>query len=254
MGQLDGKVAIVTGSSRGIGKAVAINYAKEGARVVIAALEDEPLKSGLPGTVYQTAEEIAAFGGQALPIKTNVIEEAEVKNMVAKTLDKWGRIDVLVNNAGVASPGPFIESTTKRWNLVINVNLLGTYLCTHEVIPIMIKQGRGSIINTSSPAARDRTIPLVGVSYSVAKAAIEQFTHVVSAEIGKYNIAVNCYYPWHDVASEGLLFNLPPGFDTSRFVSPEYMVKAALFLAQQDGKGVTGTVTSAEEIILKHNL
>jgi citronellol/citronellal dehydrogenase len=254
MGQLDGKVAIVTGSSRGIGKAVAINYAKEGAKVVIAALEDEPLKSGLPGTVHQTAEEIEAFGGEALPIKTNVIVESEVNNMVAKTLEKWGRIDVMVNNAGVATPGPFIETTPKHWNLVINVNLLGTFLCTHAVIPTMIKQGSGSIINTSSPAARDRTIPLVGVAYSVAKASIEQFTHVVSAEIGKYNIAVNCYYPWQDVASEGLMFNIPPGFDTSRFVTPEYMEKASLFLAKQDGQGVTGTVASAEEIILKHNL
>lgn len=254
MGQLDGKVAIVTGSSRGIGKAVALNFAREGAKVVIAALEAEPLKSGLPGTVYQTAEEIAALGGEALPIQTNVIKEDEVKNMVAKTLEKWGRIDVMVNNAGVASPGPFIESTTKRWNLVIEVNLLGTYLCSREVMPTMIKQRRGSIINTTSPAARDRLITLVGIAYSTAKAAIEQFTYVLAAEIGEYNIAANCYYPLADVASEGLLFNVPPGFDTSRFVTPEYMVKAATFLAQQDGKGVTGTVASAEEIILKHHL
>ncbi|MFC2045222.1 SDR family NAD(P)-dependent oxidoreductase [Chloroflexota bacterium] len=254
MGQLDGKVAIVTGSSRGIGKAVAIGFAREGARVVIAALEEKILKPELPGTVFQTAEEIEAFGGQALPIKTNVIEESEVKNMVAKTLDKWGRIDILVNNAAAASPSPFTETTTKHWNLVINVNLLGTFLCSREVMPTMIKQHSGSILNTTSPAARDRLKSWVGISYGTAKAAIERFTYGLAAESGEYNIAVNCYYPLEDVASEGQLFLAPPSIDRSRFVSPERMTKAAIFLAQQDGKGITGCVASAEELILRHHL
>lgn len=259
MGKLDGKVAIVTGSSRGIGKAVAIGFAKEGAKVVIASLEDKPLKPELPGTVFKTAEEIEAFGGQALPIKTNVIDETEVQNMVAKTLDKWGRIDVLVNNAAASSPSRFLDTTTKRWNLVIQVNLLGTFLCSRDVMPAMIRQKSGSILNTTSPAARNtaayyRSLNWAGIAYGTTKAAIERFTCGLAAESGEYNIAVNCYYPGQDVASEGLLFVVPPDIDKSRLIGPENMVKAAIFLAQQDGKGVTGCIASAEELIMRHNL
>ena len=175
---------------------------------------------------------------------------------VTNTVREYGHnetgMEFVLIAGGSFMMGSQYEKPIHRVNL--SPFLISKYLCTQAVIPTMIKQGSGSILNTTSPAARDRTIPLVGVAYSVAKAAIEQFTHVVSAEIGKYNIAVNCYYPWQDVASEGLMFNVPPGFDTSRFVTPEYMVKASLFLAKQDGKGITGTVASAEEIIVKHNL
>ena len=114
MGKLDGKVAIVTGASRGIGKAVAIGFAMEGARVAIAARTEEQLKSGLPGTIYETANAIKAIGGKALPVKTNILEESEVQALVQRVLNEWGRIDILVNNAAVAAPGLFAETTTKR--------------------------------------------------------------------------------------------------------------------------------------------
>ena len=254
MGLFDGKVAIITGSSRGIGKAIAISFASQGAKVAVAALEDTPLKSGLPGTVHQTAEEIEAIGGQALPVKTNVMDESEVQNLVDKVLDKWGRIDILINNAGIAAPIPFVEMTTKRWNLVIGVNLLGSYLCSKAVLPTMIKQRSGNILNTTSPAARRRTKTFIGVAYCTAKAAIEEFTYQLAAELGEYNISVNCYFPEHDIASEGLLFNLPPDFDRSTLVSPDIMVKAATFLCQQNCNGITGVVASAEELIDMHAL
>jgi NAD(P)-dependent dehydrogenase (short-subunit alcohol dehydrogenase family) len=254
MGKLDGKVAIVTGASRGIGKAVAIEFAREGARVAIAARTEEQLKSGLPGTIYETAQEIKAIGGKALPIKTNILEESEVQSMVQKVLKEWGRIDILVNNAAVAAPGPFVETTTRRWNLVIGVNLLGTFLCTKAVLPTMIKQKSGSIINTSSGAADGRVRSVTGAAYGTAKAALEHFTYALAAELGPYNIAVNCYKPAQGVASEGYVFNLPPDYDKSRLVGPEKMVKAAIFLAQQDAKGVTGCVARDEEIIQWHGL
>lgn len=254
MGKLDGKVAIVTGASRGIGKAVAIGFAREGARVAVAARTVEQLKSGLPGTILQTADEIKASGGEALPIKTNVLIEDEVQAMVQRVLDEWGKIDILVNNAGVAAPGKFVDTTTKRWNLIIGVNLLGTFLCTKAVLPTMIKQKGGSIINTSSQAASSRVETVTGIAYDTAKAAIEQFTYRLAAELGEYNIAVNCYLPAMAVASEGVLFNLPLSSDRSRLVGPENMVKAAIFLAQQDAIGVTGCVATDEELIQWHGL
>lgn len=254
MGKLDGKVAIITGASRGIGKAVAIGFAREGAKVAIAARTVEQLKSGLAGTILQTVEEVTDAGGQALAIKTNILVEDEVQAMVRQVLDEWGRIDILVNNAAVAAPGPFDETTTKRWNLVIGVNLLGTFLCTKAVLPIMMKQRSGSIINTSSGAADSRVRSVTGVAYGTAKAAIEHFSCALAAELGPYNIAVNCYKPAQGVATEGYVFNLPPNYDKSRLVGPEKMVEAAIFLAQQDAGGVTGCVARDEEIIQWHGL
>ena len=254
MGKFDGKVAIVTGASRGIGKAVAIGFAKEGASVAVAARTVEQLKSGLTGTILQTTDEIKAAGSKALAIQTNVLAEDEVQAMVQKVLDEWGRIDILVNNAAVAAPGPFVETTTKRWNLVIGVNLLGTFLCTKAVLPTTIKQRSGSIINTTSGAAASRVKIVTGIAYGTAKAAIEHFTYVAASELGEYNIAVNCYHPSPGVASEGYVFNLPPDYDKSRLVGPEKMVKAAIFLAQQDAKGLTGCVASDEELIQWHGL
>jgi NAD(P)-dependent dehydrogenase (short-subunit alcohol dehydrogenase family) len=254
MGKLNGKVAIVTGASRGIGKAVAVEFAKEGANVAIASRTVEPLKSGLPGTILDTANEINAIGGKALAIRTNVMVEDEVQAMVQKVLNEWGKIDILVNNAAVAAPGPFAETTTRRWNLVIGVNLLGTFLCTKAVIPFMIKQKGGSIINTSSGAADSRVSTVTGAAYGTVKAAIEHFTCSLAAELGPYNIAVNCYKPAQGVATEGFVFNLPPDYDKSRLIGPEKMVKAAIFLAQQDAKGITGCVARDEEIIQWHGL
>lgn len=254
MGKLDGKVAIITGASRGIGRAVAIGFAREGAHVALAARTVEPLKSGLPGTVLQTADEIEAFGGKALPIKTNVLVEDEVQAMVQKVLDEWGKVDILVNNSGVAAPGKFVETTAKRWNLVIGVNLLGTFLCTKAVLPTMMKQRRGSIINTTSGAADRRVGTPTGIAYGTAKAAIEHFTCELAAELGAHNIAVNCYKPAKGVATEGFIFNLPPDYDKSQLIGPEKMVMAAIFLAQQDAKGVTGCVASDEELIQWHGL
>ncbi|MFC1874007.1 SDR family NAD(P)-dependent oxidoreductase [Chloroflexota bacterium] len=193
-------------------------------------------------------------GGQVVAIKTNVLEEVEVYDMVQRILDKWKKIDILVNNAGADAPGLFANMTTKQWNLVIGVNLLGTFLCTKAVLPTMMKQRSGSILNTSSQAALRRVKGVTSAAYGTAKAAIEHLTYELAAEVGDYNIAVNCYRPSQGVASEGFVFNLPHDYDKSRLVGPENMVKAAIFLAQQNAKGVTGCVATDEEYIQWHGL
>jgi len=252
--KLNGKVAIVTGASRGLGKAIAVGFAEEGAWVVVAA-RTEVENKGLTGTIYQTAEEIKALGHDVLAVRCDVTDEQSVHQMTQGTLEKFGRIDVLVNNAGVAFYSPILQTPLKRWELVIRVNLIGAFLCSKAVLPAMIKQGSGSIINISSLAADERdegTVP-TGVAYAVSKAGLDRLTWGLATEVGQYNIAVNAVKPHRVVDTEGMRYWLRDA-DKSSWQSAEMMVKATLFLACQDSQGVTGTVSTDREICMWHGL
>ena len=249
--KLSGKVAIVTGSSRGIGKAIALGFAKEGADIIVAA-RTEVEREEMPGTIYKTTEEIQALGRRALPIKCDVTSEQSVNDMVQKTLGQFGHIDILVNNAGIAYYFPVIEMPLKRWELVLRVNLIGTFICAKAVLPAMIEQKTGSIINITSRAGERRPSP-TGVAYAVSKAGLDRFTWGLATEVGRYNIAVNALKPIEIVSTEGMRSWLPDA-DTSEWRSPEMMVKAAIFMATQNGKGTTGIVAYDEEICICHGL
>lgn len=253
--RLEGKVAIVTGASRGLGRAVALGFAREGAHIVIAARSEVEKHEGLPGTIYKTAEEIQALGSRGLPIKCDVTDERSVDEMVQKTIAEFGRIDILVNNAGVAFYYPVLETPLKRWELVLRVNLTGAFVCSKAVLPQMIKQGRGSIVNISSGAANERDVGLfkTGAAYGVSKAGIERFTWGLAAEVGQYNIAVNAIKPKNIIETEGGRFWLKDA-GKIQFESPDKWVKCIIFLANQDAKGVTGTVATDEELYTWHGL
>jgi NAD(P)-dependent dehydrogenase (short-subunit alcohol dehydrogenase family) len=252
--RLDGKVAIVTGSSRGLGKAIALGLAKEGANIVVSA-RTEVENPQLPGTIHKTAEEIQVLKRRVLPIKCDVSSEQSVNDMVKKTLDEFGHVDILVNNAGVAFYYPVIETPLKRWELVLRVNLIGAFLCSKAVLPKMIEQKSGSIINISSLAANERDGGTVstGLAYAVAKAGLDRFTWGLAAEVGRFNIAVNCLKPHGVVDTEGMRFWVKEE-ERKGWVTPEKMVKCAIFLALQDAGGVTGIVATDEEICAWHGL
>jgi citronellol/citronellal dehydrogenase len=252
--KLDGKVAIVTGASRGLGRAIALGFAREGAGVVVAA-RSETENSTLPGTIHETAEEVRALGREALAVRCDVTDEQSVARMAGAALEKFGRIDILVNNAAVAFYRPVLQTPLKRWELVIRVNLIGAFLCSKAVLPAMIKQQSGSIINISSLAANERdegTVP-TGVAYAVSKAGLDRMTWGLASEVGAHNIAVNCIKPHAVVNTEGMRYWLRDA-DQSSWQSAEMMVKAALFLACQDSRGVTGTVSTDREICAWHGL
>jgi len=253
--KLEGKVAIVTGSSRGIGRAIAIGFAREGAKVVVAARTDVPKEGKPEGTIYDTVKEIESFGGKAIAVKCDVTDEQSVQKMVEVTVETFGAIDILVNNAGVAFPVPILETTLKQWELALKVNLTGAFLCSKAVAPHMIKRGRGSIINISSLAADEKDLGTVytGVAYAVAKAGLDRLTWGLASELGKYNIAVNGLKPKKPVDTEGMRFWTKEE-ERKGWVSPDNMVKCAIFLAMQDAKGVTGVVATDEEMILWHGL
>ncbi len=250
--KLKGKVAIITGASRGLGKAFALDFSKEGADVVVAARTE--VEGKLPGTIYQTADEVRAQGGRALPIKCDVTNEESVNEMVKKTLEEFGRIDILVNNAAVAWWSPITETPLKRFELVLRVNLIGAFLCVKAVLPTMIKQRSGSIINISSYAANKRVRGFSGIPYGVSKAGLERFTWGLAAELGQYNIAVNAIKPLKVIGTEGIVAQAGPDADRSDWQSPELMVKAVTFLATQDASGVTGVVASDDEFCQWHGL
>ena len=260
---LMGKVAIVTGSSRGIGKAAALGLAEKGAKVVVAA-RSETERPELPGTIHSTVDEIEALGGTALAVRCNLREEEDIYTLVQRTIDAFGRVDVLVNNAGIGSYRPFLETTVKQWDLIMDIDLRAPFVCCKAVAPIMVDQGSGSIINVSSHAATnifsstmaadpDVGITVVGQAYGAAKAGLERFTWGLAAELGPHNIAVNVLKPLRPVLTEGFQAQRPDA-DFSTWATPESMVKAVIYLAQQDAHGLTGTIVTAEELVTRLGL
>lgn len=252
--KLKDKVAIVTGGSRGLGRAIALGFAKEGAHVVVAARTEVENKQ-LPGTIYETVQEIKALGKEALAVRCDVTDEQSVGQLIQVTVDQFGRIDVLVNNAGIAFYYPILETPLKRWEIVLKVNLIGAFLCSKAVLPQMIKQKSGSIINISSLAADERdegTVP-TGVAYAVSKAGLDRLTLGLATEVGKYNIAVNAVKPHRVVDTDGMRLWQPKA-DKSLWQSAEMMVQATILLANQDSKGITGTIATDREICTWHGL
>ncbi len=260
---LPGKVAIVTGASRGIGKAVALGLAQAGAAVVAAARTAEP-RAGLPGTIHDTVAEIESAGGRALAVACNVREEDSIRGMVSRTLDEFGRVDALVNNAGIGGYAPFLQMTLREWDLNLAINLRAPFIACQSVAPIMIEQGGGSIINVSSHAAANifsstlgedhgAGVALIGQAYGASKAGLERFTWGLAAELGRHNIAVNALKPLRPVATEGFRLQRPDA-DFSTWATPEHMVKAAVYLAAQDARGLTGAIVTDEELVRRLGL
>ena len=248
--KLAGKVAIVTGSSRGIGRQIALAFAREGAAVaVVARTEKEGGK--LPGAIHETADEIRALGGRALPIRTDITVDEDVEQMAQRTLDEFGRIDILVNDAAANFNSTVADLTIKRWDVMMRVNLRGTFICTKAVLPTMMAQRSGNIICMTSIAAK-RMAPPGEVCYSITKAGIELFCWGLAQEVKEYNIAVNDLYPAGGVATDGfkaVFRNVDLSASTiEKMKTPEEIAEAALWLATQDASTFTGRSVSDEEV------
>jgi citronellol/citronellal dehydrogenase len=244
MGQaLAGQVAVVTGASRGIGKAIALWYGREGAAVVCTSRTTDEAPSKLPGTNDETVREIEAAGGRAISVKCDVRLEEDVEALHKATIDAYGRCDILVNNAGISFPGPSLELPTKRWDLVMEVNVRGPYLTFKAFAPEMIKRGSGTIINVSSRAAK--VVGAGRLSYSVSKVALDKMTVGLAEELkgtGVKLISLGLELP---VLTEGYAL-VNPGQDTSKWESVDIMGEAALWLAERAGEYNGQVVTIAQ--------
>jgi len=235
--KLTGKVAIVTGASRGLGKAMAIELAREGAYVIVAARTVKKGSSPLPGTILETVDEIKKLGGKATPIKCDVTDEDSVAATVKKAIDECGRIDILVNNAGITTPDSFLDTSVKRFDLVMTVNLRGTFLCCKMALHQMIKQKQGHIINISSVLSK---VIKFNIAYGASKAAIERFTLGLAKEMKKHNIAVNALRPDFTV-TEAVVTYLK-NVDTSGWQSPVMWGRYAALVAAQEPQNLTGRI------------
>jgi len=235
--KLEGKVAIVTGASRGLGKAMAIELAREGAIVAVAARTVETGQSNLPGTIHETVMKIEQLGGKAMAVRCDVSREEDVNNMVTDVTKQYGSVDIMINNAGIGMPKSFLKMTVKNWDLLMNVNLRGTFLGTKAVLPQMVERRSGSIINLSSVLAIQIKY---SIPYGASKAAIERFTLGLAREMKKHNVAVNAFRPDFTV-TEAVAAELPD-VDTSEWQRPEMWGKYAALVASQDAESLTGKI------------
>ncbi|MBW8064857.1 MAG: 3-oxoacyl-[acyl-carrier-protein] reductase [Nitrospira sp.] len=235
---LEGKVAIVTGAAQGIGRAIAETLARDGADIVVADLD--------PGRSQETVAAITKLGRRAVNVKVNVAEWNDVKNMTDQVLKDWGKIDILVNNAGVTRDGLLVRMKEEDWNLVLQVNLHGTFHCTKAVLQPMTKQRSGRIVNIAS---------IVGAmgnagqaNYAASKAAVIGFTKSVAREYASRMVTVNAVAPgFVDTAMtqglsqevrDTLLKQIPLG----RLGQPGDVAEAVRFLASEEAGYITGQV------------
>jgi citronellol/citronellal dehydrogenase len=242
--KLNDKVAIVTGASRGIGRCIAVKLAKEGAKVVLAAKSVTP-DPRLPGTLGEVAKEIEAFGGQALAVRTNVREAEDIEKLVAETLKTFGRIDILINNAGALWWQPVSQTPAKRYDLVMEVNVRAAFLCAHAVLPTMQQQKWGHIINMSPPVDF-RVIP-GKTAYFLSKFGMTMMVYGLAGEVKQDNIAVNALWPATIIESLASI-NFQLG-DPSQWRKPEIVADAVLAIVSKEPNTSTGQALIDEDVL-----
>jgi citronellol/citronellal dehydrogenase len=249
MSALKGQVAIVTGSSRGIGRAITLGLAKAGCNVVIVAKSTES-REKLPGSIFSVAAEVedigAKTGARALPVQVDVRDSEQIDAMAAQTLERFGRIDLLVNNAGALHWAGILDTPAKRFDLVMNVNVRAAFLACRAVLPAMIRQGGGHIINMSPPL--DLSILPGRVAYGISKLGMTLLTLGLAEEMKLYNVAVNALWPLTIIESQASINHQLGSPEMWR--KPEILVDCVLRLAQKKPSELTGQALLDEDFLL----
>lgn len=246
--RLAGKVAIITGAGAGIGRATALLFVKEGAEVVVADCD--------PDEGAETVRLIKGNGGEAIFVQVDVSKAADVKKMVQRTIERYGKLDILINNAGIYAQGDVVEAAEEEWDRILDVNLKGVFLCSKYSIPEMIKGGGGSIVNIGSEAG------IVGIknqlAYNVSKSGVIALTKSTALDFALHNIRVNCLCPGRTLTPlvEKVIAEAQDPESTQRALEedrplrrmgrPEEIAAGILFLASDESPYATGAILSID--------
>jgi len=252
---LNGKTLFITGASRGIGLAIARRAARDGANIAVAAKTTEAHPK-LPGTIYSAAEEIEAAGGHALPLACDIRDEASVAEAVERTVERFGGIDILVNNASAISLTPTAQTPMKRFDLMFGVNVRGTFLCTQACLAQLAasaaRGGNPHVLNMAPPLSMKAHWFAPHTAYTMAKYGMSMCTLGHAAELRPQGIAVNSLWPRTAIATAAL--QMIPGVDVGRCRQPEILADAAWLILTSDAATTSGNFFIDDELLAQHGI
>jgi citronellol/citronellal dehydrogenase len=246
--QLENRVVVMSGGSRGIGLAIAVALARAGARIALLAKTDQP-HTKLPGTIHTAAEEIEAAGGEALPVVGDVRDDAQVEAFVAAAAERWGGVDVVVNNASAINLAPIADLPPKRYDLMLDINVRGTFLLTRAALPHLRRSGHAHVLTLSPPLSTDPRWLRGHAAYTVSKMGMSMLTLGLAEDERAHGVGANCLWPRTIIATAAVQNLL--GGDEAMAMSrtPEIVADAARVILERDPREATGNAYIDDEVL-----